>query len=158
MCLVSPRRAEKVGLRPRRKHQKISLICLSLSRRNGAGDEIDRDNLRHFHVHIGVGSEDTSQTESRIARRQFGGGHLVEQRLELLVIVLVEQGNPNISMRSQLTGAVQTGKTATDDHDVLQLLTLHFTAAVNRRMPHRFAKSTLDSNDCATGKNAGARH
>ena len=56
--------------------------------------------------------EDVAQGKRHIARRQHGGGHLVEQRLELLKVILVDQPDPNIRMRSQLTGAVESGSLA----------------------------------------------
>src|SRR5258708_16367532 len=63
--------------------------------------------------------EDAAQSKRRIARRQYGGRHLVEQRLELLIVILIDQRDPNIRGRSQFTRTVQSGETATDYNDVL---------------------------------------
>src|SRR6266481_4193682 len=63
--------------------------------------------------------EDAAQRKRRIARRQYGGRHLVEQRLELLIVILIDQRDPNIRVRSQFTRTVQSGETATDYNDVL---------------------------------------
>ena len=117
--LVGPRCAEEVRLRPSRKHQKVALILLSVRSYRGTGCEVGGDNLGHYHVHIRVLFENTAQTESGIAGRQHGRGYLIEQRLELLIVILVEQCDPNIRMRSQLAGTVQTGETATYDDNVL---------------------------------------
>jgi hypothetical protein len=102
------------------------LVPLTLRSFNGSRLEIDRDHLAHLYIHVGVALEDVAQGKRRIARRQHGGGHLVEQRLELLKIVLVDQRDPNIRMRSQLTGTVQSGETATDDNYVLHAVRLLF--------------------------------
>src|SRR5258707_1475617 len=63
--------------------------------------------------------EDAAQRNRRIARRQYGGRQLVEQRLELLIVILIDQRDPNIRVRSQFTRTVQSGETATDYNDVL---------------------------------------
>jgi Phage integrase, N-terminal SAM-like domain len=63
--------------------------------------------------------EDAAQRKRRIARRQYGGRHLVEQRLELLIVILIDQRDANIRVRSQFTRTVQSGETATDYNDVL---------------------------------------
>ena len=60
--------------------------------------EIDRDDLCHFHVYVGVAAKRTAQIESYIAWTEHRGGHLVKQRLELLIIVFVDQRDPNVGM------------------------------------------------------------
>src|SRR5258708_12155722 len=63
--------------------------------------------------------EDAAHRKRRIARRRYGGRHLVEQRLELLIVILIDQRDPNIRVRSQFTRTVQSGETATDYNAVL---------------------------------------
>ncbi len=52
---------------------------------------VDRDDVRDPSVHIGVCGEHVAQVETHIGRRELGGGHLVEQGLELVVSAAVEQ-------------------------------------------------------------------
>jgi hypothetical protein len=67
---------------------------------------------------VGVANQCAAQIESYIAWCEDSGGHLVEQRLELLIVVLVEQGDPNIRFAANLR-TVQPGETTAYDHDVL---------------------------------------
>ena len=113
---------EKVCLRPRRHHQKITLVLLPVDGFHRAHVEIDGDDFRHLYVYVGVAPECGAQIESYIVWSEDRGGHLVEQRLELLIVVLAEQSDPNIWVRSQLASAVQSGEAATYDHDVLHVV------------------------------------
>src|SRR5271170_6042073 len=81
---------------------------------------VDRDDLCHFHVDVGMDPEYAAQIKSNIVRREERGGRLVEQRLELLIVVLVEQRDSDMRMRSQLTGTLQSRKTTTHDHNMLR--------------------------------------
>jgi hypothetical protein len=77
--------------------------------------------LRQLYIHVGVAPEDVTQGKGRIARRQSSSRHLIEQRLELLIVVLVDQRDPNIRIRRQLTRTVQSGETAADYNNVFQI-------------------------------------
>ena len=88
--LGGSRCAEKVCLRSSRKHQKIALILLSFSSFDSVRLEIDGDYLPELHVNVRVSSEDTSQAKSHVGCRQRSRSDLVEQRLKLLIIVLVD--------------------------------------------------------------------
>ena len=80
--------------------------------------EIYRDDLRHFHIYVGVAEECAAQIEGHIVGSEDCGGDLVEQRLELMIVVLVEQRDPNIRVCSELAGTVQPGETTPHNHDV----------------------------------------
>ena len=114
--LVRSRRAKEIGLRSRGQHQKIALISLALGGLDSASVEIDRDDLRHLHVHVRMVPQDTAQVKSDVAWRQRRTSHLIEQWLELLIVIFVDQRDPNVGMLGQLLGAVQPGKTTSHDH------------------------------------------
>jgi hypothetical protein len=99
----------------------VALVFLSLRSFNGSRLEINRDHFAQLYIHVGVTFENPAQGKSRIARRQYRGRHLVEQGLELLIVILIDQRDPNIRVRCQFTSTVQTGKPATDDNDVLHM-------------------------------------
>jgi hypothetical protein len=66
--------------------------------------------------------ESEAQIERYIVRGEDPGGHLVEQWLKLMVIVLIKQCNPNIRIRGELASTIQSGETTTYDHDMLHSL------------------------------------
>jgi hypothetical protein len=96
---------------------------LSVDRFDRSRFEIRRNYLGHLYIDVGIILEDVPQRKRRIARRQHGRGDLIEQRLELLIIVFVDQRDPDIRTRRQFAGTVQPSKTASDDNDVLHAKT-----------------------------------
>ena len=63
----------------------------------GASVEIDGDHFAHLDVHVGVLSKDVAQVECDVGWRQRRGGNLVQQRLELLIVVPVDQRDVHIA-------------------------------------------------------------
>ena len=102
------------------------MILLPLGSLHCACVEIDRNDLSHFHGYVGTADKSAAQIESDIARSQDCGGHLVEQGLELLIVILVEQRDSNVRIGSQLAGTVQSGETTTHNHNVFHLIRLLF--------------------------------
>ena len=62
--------------------------------------------------------------------RQLRGRHLVEQRLELVVVVAVDQRDAHVVVVGQPPGAADAGEAAADDDDVQLAL-----GQVNRHAP-----------------------
>ena len=89
-------RSEEVRLGTGRKHQKVALILFPLRGLDGASVQIDGGHFRHLHVNVSVALQDAAQAESDVGCRQRRRGDLVEQRLKLLVIIFVDQGDPNV--------------------------------------------------------------
>src|SRR5271170_3950738 len=81
---------------------------------------VDRDDLCHFHVDVGMDPEYAAQIKSNIVWGEQRGGRLVEQRLELLIVVLVEQRDSDMRIRSQLACTLHSCETTTYDHNVLR--------------------------------------
>src|SRR5208283_1783643 len=115
---------EKVCLRAGRQHQKVALVLLPLGCVHRMRVEIDRDDLCHLHVNVAMALKRAAQIESYVAWTEHRGGHLVQQRLELLVVVLVKQRDPKMRMRCQLAGTLQSGETTTYDQNVLHAVRL----------------------------------
>src|SRR5580658_5003365 len=117
--LLCSRRVEKVWLRARSQHQKVTLIPLPLNGFDHPRVGIDGDDLRHLYVHVGVMQEGEAQIEGYIVRGEDPGGRLVEQWLKLVIIVLIQQSYANIRIGGDFAGTVQSGETPTYDHDML---------------------------------------
>ena len=76
--------------------------------------------LRHLgqqHVHIPVASQDPADGRRDVARRECGRGHLIEQRLEHVVIAAVHQRDVH-GLPAQRLGGRETSEAAADDHDL----------------------------------------
>ena len=71
-----------------------------------ASGEICRNNLSHFHIDIGMASKQVSKIGGDIAGCQDPGGNLVKQRLELLIVVLVQKRDAHLAGPSQLACAI----------------------------------------------------
>ena len=95
------------------------MIRLSLLGDHRPRRQIGGNNLRHLDLDVGMLHQDVPQAEGDVAGRQEPGRHLVQQRLELLIVVLVDQRDADLRMRCQFAGAVQSGKTTANDDDML---------------------------------------
>jgi hypothetical protein len=72
----------------------------------------------HADAHIPAFLEHFSEREGNVAGIQSGGGHLVEQWLELMVIDLVDQQDLEALLAIQLAGQLQAGEACSDDQDL----------------------------------------
>ena len=77
-----------------------------------------RLDLGELDVDVRVAVEQLAQREGDVARRQLRGRHLVEQRLELVVVVAVEQRDPHVVVLGQPPRAADAGEAAADDDHV----------------------------------------
>ena len=120
--LIGSRSAKEICLRPCRKNQEVALILLSFSDRDRSGLEIDRHCFAKLYLDIRMLSQNRTQTEGGIGCGKFGGRNLIEQRLELLIVVFIDQCDADIRARCQLAGTVQPSKATADDHYVFHTL------------------------------------
>ena len=89
--LLGPGRVEEVGTRSDREHQVIPGEDLTVGGRDGPRGRIDGRHGDLLHVDRRLVLEDAAQGTGDVAHGQFPGRDLVEERLELVVVVLVEQ-------------------------------------------------------------------
>src|ERR1700731_3475616 len=113
------RHAKVVRLRSRSQDQIIRLVCISHTPRHGTSTHIDGYNLRHLDIDVGMTLQESPQVEGRIARRKNSGRDLVEQWLELMVVILIDHRDSEISVGRQTLGACQSSETRTHDYDAL---------------------------------------
>ena len=102
---------------------------------DGPRHRIDGDDLAELHVHRLVLAEQTPQRAHDVARGELGGGDLVEQRLELVVRVLVDQRDRHAGV-AEVLRAGDAGETGTDhDHMRPRLASLSRRHARGRTVP-----------------------
>src|SRR5215471_6530331 len=116
--LRGSRCAKEICLRSRGEYQKVTLILLSFSDSDRPGLKIDGHRFAKPYIDVGMLSQHRSQTEGGIGCGKFSGRNLIEQRLELLIIVFVDQCDADVRARCQLASTVQSGETTADDHYV----------------------------------------
>jgi hypothetical protein len=78
-----------------------------------------------------------AQIESYVAGGKDRVCYLIEQRLELLVVVLVDQRDPYIGIRCDLVSTVHTCKTAAHDYNVLNAVGCLLGRLIHSRRPPR---------------------
>ena len=94
-------RAEEVRLRTGGEDERIRRPVLPTRRPDGLRGRVDRRDLGEFHVHVLVLGEHAPQRVGDVARCQLRGGDLVEQRLELVVVVAVDQRDADVVVVGQ---------------------------------------------------------
>jgi hypothetical protein len=129
---VGAGRTEEVGLRPRGEDQRVAGEHVSVGRGHAVRRRIDRRHLGQLDLHVDVIVEELAQRVRDVARGQLRRRDLVEQRLELVIVVAVDQGDPDVVAVGQPPGAADAGEAAADDDDVQLPL-----GQVNRHAPLR---------------------
>ena len=100
---VGAGRAEEVRLRPRRQHDRVAGPGLAVGRRDRARRRVDRRDLDQLHVDVRVIAEELAQRDRRCSLAvELGGRDLVQQRLELVVVVAVEQRDAHVVVLREL--------------------------------------------------------
>ena len=74
--------------------------------------------FQHFHVCIGVAMKRLTKGSWDAPRPQLGCCQLIQQRLELLVVVLVNEGDADVTSLGQFSSTSQAGKAASYNHNV----------------------------------------
>ena len=77
---------------------------------------VDAANLRHQHGGILLLAQDVADRPGDVGRRQRRGRHLVEQRLEAMVVLAVEHGHVDGGARERFRGFEPAEARADDDH------------------------------------------
>ena len=79
---------------------------------------VDRHDLGLRTSTFSCSCEDPCEVEGDVAGGQLRGRHLVQQRLELVVAVLVDQGDADAVLAGEPLGARDPGESAADDDDM----------------------------------------
>ena len=114
-------------------------------------DDVDAGDGGKQHRHVALPAEDAADRRGDVRGRQTGGRHLVEQRLEQMVVVAIDDGHLEAGVGQPL-GRRQAREAGADDDDpnlfVPNLLdhVLHDTSpdGENRRRSERFPRLRAD--------------
>ncbi len=81
-----------------------------------AGLGIDAHHLTQHRIDIGIGRQHLADRSSDVSRRQGGGGHLIEQGHEQVVVAPVDEGDPDLGLAQGLGGGEPAEPAANDHH------------------------------------------
>ena len=105
---------------------------LAVGRADEARGDVDRLHFLGHDLDVFVFGENGADWRGNVGRRERGGGDLVEEGLEEVVVSLVDDRDPNGQLR-QSAYCVQPAETSPDDDDVwFSLRSLPLFAAHNR--------------------------
>ena len=124
--LLRAGRVEEVGPRACGEHEVVAAESLAVARRDSPARDVDTGDLGEFHRDAGVRCEDPPKGPGDVDHGQLGRGHLVQQRLELVVVVPIDDRHRDVVL-GEFGGATHSGEAAADDHDrrLLGLNVLH---------------------------------
>ena len=131
---VRARRAEEVRDRAGGHHEGVAGPGVAVRRRRGARRGIDRRHIGQLHVDVRVLAKQLAHLERDVARAELRGGDLVEQRLELVVVVAVDQRHAHVVVLRQPARAGEPGKAGAHDHHMRRA---HATTSVRAGAPSR---------------------
>jgi hypothetical protein len=114
--VLGPLVVAEVGVRRAAGHQQevIGQRC-AVGQHDLARRQVDARHFAQAHRHVALPAQDVAQRRGDVAGRQARGGHLVEQRLEQVVVGAVDQRDVERRL-GQRARAPQAGKAAAD-HD-----------------------------------------
>src|SRR5690606_1094146 len=118
-------RMEEVGLRASGEDEVVAFEDRAVGKGRARWFHVGRDGLRPDRRDTLLTSEHLGVIERDVPTGEFGGGDLVEQRLELLVTVLIDQGHLDAVLLGEEARARDAGEAATNDHDVVAVRRLH---------------------------------
>jgi hypothetical protein len=78
---------------------------------------IDRRNLGEQHLHVALAAQHPADGRGDVAGRQTGRRHLIQERLEQMMIAAIDECNAYVAPPERLR-SVQTAETTSDDDDV----------------------------------------
>ena len=115
----APGRPEEVRLGAGGQDEVVAGVRLAAARRRRPRHRIDGDDLGALRIERVEFGGDLAQRVGDVAGRQHRGRDLVQERLELVVVVLVDERDVQVRALGQVPGTGHAGKPATDDHDPL---------------------------------------
>ncbi len=125
-----PFAAEVVGLRAHRDHQRVVGQRSAVSEQETSPIQVDPLRLGEDDAGVLLFGEHRANGRRDRARRETGGRHLIEQRLEEVMILPIDHREFDVGPR-ELPRRLQTAETTPDDH---HLLACHRATILRRRM------------------------
>ena len=115
--VLRPGRPEEVRLGAGGQDEVVAGVRLAVARRHGPGHRIDGHDLGTLGIELVELGRDLAQRVGDVAGRQHRGRDLVQERLELVVVVLVDERDVQVLARGELPGTGDAGEPAADDDD-----------------------------------------
>ena len=120
--VLRPGRPEEVRLRAGGEDEVVAGVGLARRVVTVRADRIDGHDLGALRIEPVEFRRDLAQRIGDVAGRQHRCRDLVEERLELVVVVLVDEGDVEALARGELAGAGDAGEPAADDDDACRAL------------------------------------
>ena len=116
--LLGAGRVEEVRLRADRQHERVAGELLAARQLDAVGRRVDGGHLAELDLDARVVAEQLAQRERDVDRGELRRRHLVEQRLELVVVVAVDERHADAVLARQPLDAADAGEAAADHDDV----------------------------------------
>ena len=113
----------EIGMRRAGGEHEIVVRQIEFRRVDAVRRDVDGGHLRHDHADVFLAADDGADRPRDIARRQRRGRHLIEQRLEAVMILRVDQRHVGVRPRKRATG-FQPAEASADDHHLRALVRL----------------------------------
>ena len=126
-------RTEEVRLGARCEDQVVPGYFRSQRRGDRASVRVDRCDARMPDFDCLVVAKDPAQRSGDVIGGQLGGGHLIQHRLELVVVVLVEQNDVDVIL-GELLGAGNPGEPTS--HNEHGRCVTHASSPLSKRRQH----------------------
>jgi hypothetical protein len=118
-CSSAPGVRKKLGCEPPARTSASPSMRSPSAVVHRVGGGVDRRHLRELDVDVGVLAHELAQRVRDVAGRQLRGRDLVEQRLELVVVVAVEQRHAQLVVAREAADAADAREAPSDDDHVL---------------------------------------
>ena len=115
--VLRPGRTEEVRLGAGGEDEVVAGVRLAAVRRHAPGHRIDGHDLGALGIEVVEFGRDLAQRVGDVAGGQHRGRDLVQERLELVVVVLVDERDVQVLARGELPGTGDAGEPAADDDD-----------------------------------------
>ena len=131
--LGRPGCSEEVRLRPGCEHDDVAGERAAVVERERPGLGVGADDLGGLDLDVACVVEDLLEVEPDVRGSQLRRCHLVEQRLELVVAVLVDDGDADAVLAGEALRAGDAREASADDDDMSGAVLVHRPARNDRR-------------------------
>ena len=114
-----PLAVPEVRMRRAAGEDQIVVVDEAVAQHDPFSGGVDAHCLRQHHGDVLLPPQHAPQRDRDVRRAQRGRRHLVEQRLEQMMVAAVDERDPHVRT-AQRTSRVEAAEAATDDHDVLK--------------------------------------
>ena len=114
----------KVGVAGARSRNEVVIGNLLVGELHHPPLQIEVHHFSQQHFDVAVAANDPADGSGDLRRRQPRGGHLVEQGLKRMVVLTVNDRDPD-RVFGQVPGGVQAAKSTAHNHNVRCVLVLH---------------------------------